>query len=1110
MKKLKGILGIVLAACIIMSCFSLGFTANAAETSKAKTGQPVSLQDNVEDGVILHALCWSYADIEKNIPAIAAAGYSAVQVSPVQQPKDYSTSTNVSGQWWKFYQPVSLSIAKKSWAGTATELKSLCTAAHKAGVKIICDVVTNHLGADDDAGPTRLAAEVKTYMPSFYGSNGAVKGNQYFHDPSLGSASDSDVRSVTQKVSSGCPDLNTGNKTVQNAVAGLLKECINCGADGFRFDAAKHIETPSDSISPNDYWPTIISQANSAAGSKKIFYYGEVLNTAGGGRSISGYTNLNGGKYRITDNKASSGIRNGVVGHNAANAVKLDTSLSGGASHAVTWVESHDTYLNTDAGNTTDISDTDIIKAWALVAAHKDTTPLFFARTNGMKMGEAAKNTSYKSVAVAEANKFHNNFVGQAEKTGSSGNFAWIARGNKGIVIVNVNGTTASASVSGTGLADGAYKDMVTGADFTVKGGTVSGKIGASGVAVVMQDETTPAVFADVESGNFSGNTLTVGLSLVNATSGTYQLENYAPVKFTGSPKIKIGSDYNYGETITLKLTATDGKNTSETTYKYTKKEAASSGVYIIVPASAVSSAGWKAPLYAYLYDQTSGNGGKVGGMVYKNAAWPGEQLEYDENLKAYYLEVDGKNAVAEKTVTVDKSGNVTKSESAGTVAFDLAHSKNTHVIVNDSSKDADGKSQGKQFPPSGSKSTLDLGGSSKKLTALKGSAGPSIFVNTTEKPGQQKDVPATEVKKGGEPATEAPTTANPTEAPTTDKPTEATVKPITGDLIYGDSNQDGNVSIKDATVIQEHAAKLKTLTGNALAVSDVNGDGNVNVKDATCIQKHLAKLSGAGYTGQPYTGEVKPATEPETKATQAPAPTEAPTQAPTEAPTEEATEAPTEPAPTGTYTVYVKTKLSWLSSQLTEPYLYDNASGESYLLTRDTSVAPYCFTADVPGSFGSATFYRAKAPADPSEGEAGGVYNVINGLEFSTTDNCYTLEDFPMDGDAVGSMGPYVAEEDTGDSLSTLYVKDDAGWGNVFFYGWGLYDNSDTIASVKVKDNIYKIELDPPLIPGVVTFLLKNTAGNKTWDKQTDNLAAETGKNMFVLSSNTWETYSE
>lgn len=1099
MKKLKGILGIVLAACMLLSCFSIGISVSAAEVTKTETGQPTNLQSNIEDGVILHALCWSYAEIEKNIQAIADAGYSAVQVSPVQQPKDYSTSTNVSGQWWKFYQPVSLSIAKNSWAGNAAQLTSLCTAAHKVGVKIICDVVTNHLGADDDAGAKKLADEVKTYLPAFWGSNGATTNNSYFHNPTLGTASDSNVTTVTQYVSSGCPDLNTGKTEVQNAVAGLLKECIKCGADGFRFDAAKHIETPSDNISPNNYWTNIISQANAAAGSKKIFYYGEVLNTPGGGRSISGYTNLNGGKYRITDNKASEGVRNAVTGHNASGAVNLNTGLSGGASHAVLWAESHDTYLNTDAGFTTNISDSDIIKTWALVAARKDATALFFARTNGMKMGQAAKNTSYKDIAVAEVNKFHNNFAGKSEKVGSSGSIAYVARDGKGIVLVNVNGTTANASVANTGLANGTYKDMVTGASFTVSNGTVSGKIGDSGVAVVMQSETTPRVYADVESGNFSGSALTVGLKLSNATSGTYQLENYAPVTFTGSPKIKIGSDYNYGETITLNLTATDGKETYSTTYKYIKQEAASSGVYIIIPASAVKAVNWTAPIYCYIYDQESGNGGKVGGLVYKNAAWPGEQLEYDSNLNAYYLEVDDKHAVAEKTLAADAAGNVTKSESAGTVDFDLAHAKNTHIIVSDSAKNSGNVSQGHQFPPSTSKRTLDLGGSSKRVSALSGT--PSA-TNTTDKPGQQAPVAATEVKKGATaPTTQATQSTTVTEKPTsTDAPTPTTTVDPSGTK-YGDSNLDGNISIKDATLIQEHAAMLKTLTGTALAISDVDGSGTVNVKDATCVQCYLAKLAGSGKVGQAFGGAVEPTQAP----TAAPQPA---TQAPTAAP-EPATEDPTSVEPVGEgYTAYVKTTLSWLSSMMTEPYLYDVSTGTSYLLTKDPDAFPEVFTADVPATFGEAVFYRALAPVDdPTSDE--GAYNVITGLNFSKDTNCYNLKSFPDGGEAVGSMEPYVAEEKP-DELTTLYVKNDAGWSGVYLYGWGYgLSDTDTVALENIGNNIWKIDLETPIPSGIETFLLKGTPGKTDWSKKTPNITVDCPNNMYVLSSNTWTTYT-
>ncbi len=856
MKKLKGLLSVLLVLTLIASSFAFATMVQAADTGKSKVGLETKTQDNIADGVILHALCWGYSSIEKNIPAIKAAGYSAVQVSPVQQPKDMNTSTNVSGQWWKMYQPVSLSIAKNSWVGTAKELKSLCDTAHKNGIKIICDVVTNHLGATNDESMKdtpylKLADEIQTYEKTLWNNNGKVQGNPYFHDPTKGEASDSSATTVTQYVSSKCPDLNTGNTTVQGRVVSLLKECVDAGADGFRFDAAKHIETPSDSgVGTNNYWTNVISQTNTYAKSKNkdIFYYGEVLNTPGGGRSISGYTSLNGGKYRVTNNKFGNNIRNAVVSKNASSAVPTSypTEL-GGASNSVIWAESHDTYLNTEAGNTTDVSNENILKTWALVASRKDATPLFFARTNGMKMGQSSVNTSYKSVAAAEVNKFHNNFVGQSEKVGASGSIAYVARGTSGVVLVNVGGTTATASVSGTGLKDGDYKDMITGESFKVAGGTVSGKIGSTGIAVVAQSTTTPMAFADQETQTFKGDTITVGLSLSNATSGTYQLEDYTPVPFTGSPKIKIGSDYKSGETIKLTLTATNGTETNSSVYYYTKSAASASGVYVILPASVLKSASWKTPVYCYIYDETSGNGLTVGGEVYKNAAWPGEQLDYDAKLDVYYLEVSDSYCISEKTTKV-QNGQVTGSDSPKASNFNLAAAKNTHVIVSDSSASAGGISQGKQFPASTSKKTLDLGGVSHKITALSGIPGSSNWTTTTEVPGQSGAVAATEVKKGN---TEVPTTV----APTTTSPASDTTAPVTqsGQTgLYGDVTGDGAVSIKDATAIQKHIALITEIPKDREIFADVTGDGNVNIKDATAIQKYLALMTHNSKTGQP------------------------------------------------------------------------------------------------------------------------------------------------------------------------------------------------------------------------------------------------------------------
>ncbi len=66
-------------------------------------------------------------------------------------------------------------------------------------------------------------------------------------------------------------------------------------------------------------------------------------------------------------------------------------------------------------------------------------------------------------------------------------------------------------------------------------------------------------------------------------------------------------------------------------------------------------------------------------------------------------------------------------------------------------------------------------------------------------------------------------------------------------DLLYGDSDEDGKVNIKDATAIQKHIADLIHLSDSGLLLADVDTSGLVNVKDATVIQKHLAGMN-TGY----------------------------------------------------------------------------------------------------------------------------------------------------------------------------------------------------------------------------------------------------------------------
>ncbi len=71
----------------------------------------------------------------------------------------------------------------------------------------------------------------------------------------------------------------------------------------------------------------------------------------------------------------------------------------------------------------------------------------------------------------------------------------------------------------------------------------------------------------------------------------------------------------------------------------------------------------------------------------------------------------------------------------------------------------------------------------------------------------------------------------------------DGVITPPEVELFLGDADLSGIVNVKDATLIQKHAAGLDTLTGDALTCADVDASEEINVRDATAIQKFAAGL---------------------------------------------------------------------------------------------------------------------------------------------------------------------------------------------------------------------------------------------------------------------------
>ena len=165
----------------------------------------------------------------------------------------------------------------------------------------------------------------------------------------------------------------------------------------------------------------------------------------------------------------------------------------------VTWVESHDTYCN--AGESTGLSKTQIRLAWAVIAARKDGTPLFYSRPNnsdgwnnrwGDNILGARGDSEFMSPEVVAVNKFRNAMAGEKEylrNINDSSQILQIDRGTSGTCIINLGGAVDINTK--TNLKDGTYEDQVSGRTFTVTNGMIKGHLDGEKVAVIYNPSVT-------------------------------------------------------------------------------------------------------------------------------------------------------------------------------------------------------------------------------------------------------------------------------------------------------------------------------------------------------------------------------------------------------------------------------------------------------------------------------------------------------------------------------------------------------------------------------------------------------------------------------------------
>ncbi|MBQ7064012.1 MAG: hypothetical protein IJM90_03880 [Firmicutes bacterium] len=525
-----------------------------------------TLPENAEDGLTLHAFNWTYQEIRINLENIRNAGFKNVLTMPVQQPKGGGSA------WWAFYQPLSFSIGDNSALGSKEDLIALCQEAEQYGICILADIVANHLATTDDEGkepdgtPT-VSPAVEEYEPVIYANRNEDTdgtGLTFHHNRSArGTGED------TQYYAYGnLPDLNTANPYVQQRVLALLTECIDAGIDGFRFDAAKHIETSADPDYPSDFWEKTVDEARKyyrEKTGKELYVYGEILNSPAG-RSLSNYTD----HMLITDDGFTAQLKSVFASKDPKQILEAGLKVDD-PTRLIAWVESHDEYVTTN----THYSEIRVAKYWAIIAAKKGLGGLYLARpTDELTVGQIGS-YAFESEYVAVGNRFHNRFFDAESYESVSGTCyinEKIGANDQGALILNVGDIEAGkiVKVAVPHLDNGNYYDALNGSKVVVSDHTAYVPFDANGMVIITRSrDIHPQISISERDCSFVGDKV-ISLEAKNCDEAYYYYNGEASDKHTFQDKADAALlDHIKDGKVDLTVYVRKGVNVFEQTFTY-------------------------------------------------------------------------------------------------------------------------------------------------------------------------------------------------------------------------------------------------------------------------------------------------------------------------------------------------------------------------------------------------------------------------------------------------------------------------------------------------------------------------------------------------------------
>lgn len=370
---------------------------------------------------ILHAHDEPLRSVATYVCRLPAQGYSHVQITPVQR-------SNPGPQWWKRYQPIDhLTIEGR---GSAGDLRALTRTAHGCGMKVIADVVLNHMASDP-----RFASL------AFPGLSAAD-----FHRRCTIDYSDGNPRTERDCWLNGdLPDLDQSRPAVMERLKRHLRMLVDLGVDGFRFDAAKHID-------PGQL-QELVMYVNAISGGRSWNYL-EVVDDADTRPQM--YTPV----AAVTDFTLCDTLKNALSLGGSLSALRVPQAIDDPRS--VTFGVNHDSDPQINPGfprcQTANRGDAQLANAYVL--AREGGTPLILARDN-LEVAYLSAGARFRSILrqrAAEGRPTRETVLA----VGDSDTLLLMARGEEGFFVLNKAAARADLPVLDLTLShlEGCYREL--------------------------------------------------------------------------------------------------------------------------------------------------------------------------------------------------------------------------------------------------------------------------------------------------------------------------------------------------------------------------------------------------------------------------------------------------------------------------------------------------------------------------------------------------------------------------------------------------------------------------------------------------------------------------